>query len=213
MGNKNLNLTMLMDMYELTMSNGIFTSDMRDTVTYFDMFFRRVPDKGGYAIMAGLEQLIEYMNNLRFDEDDIEYLRSTNLFNEEFLHYLRHFIFTGDIYAIKEGTVVLHDGLYTQSNRTSGYRNHSAGDGIGVRQSRSDCCGHVDFADRTLWRNLCGQVIQEAAAPVIWYIQDGKPVGVMIHVLINGTAYAGRSRANDLTGAFAPVIFSLYVLL
>ena len=66
MQNKELNLTMIMDLYELTMANGIFTSDMRDTVTYFDMFFRRVPDNGGFAIMAGLEQLIEYMNNLEF---------------------------------------------------------------------------------------------------------------------------------------------------
>jgi nicotinate phosphoribosyltransferase len=65
MKNKNLNLTMLMDLYELTMANGVFTSDMRDTVTYFDMFFRRVPDKGGYAIMAGVEQLIQYMNVLK----------------------------------------------------------------------------------------------------------------------------------------------------
>ena len=75
MQNKELNLTMIMDLYELTMSNGVFDSDMRDTITYFDMFFRRVPDKGGYAIMAGLEQLIEYMNNLKFTDDDIDYFK------------------------------------------------------------------------------------------------------------------------------------------
>ncbi|MEE1161956.1 MAG: nicotinate phosphoribosyltransferase, partial [Acutalibacteraceae bacterium] len=91
MQNKELNLTMIMDLYELTMANGIFTSDMRDTVTYFDMFFRRVPDDGGFAIMAGLEQLIEYMNNLEFTKEDIEYLESLNLFNEEFIDYLRNF--------------------------------------------------------------------------------------------------------------------------
>ena len=80
MQNKDINLTMIMDLYELTMSNGIFENDMRDTVTYFDMFFRRVPDDGGYAIMAGLEQLIEYMNTLEFSNEDIEYLRNLKLF-------------------------------------------------------------------------------------------------------------------------------------
>jgi len=72
-------LTMLMDLYELTMANGIYTSEMRDTIAYFDMFFRRIPDEGGYAIMAGLEQLIEYFNNLHFTDDDINYLKSLNL--------------------------------------------------------------------------------------------------------------------------------------
>ncbi|MBQ7725552.1 MAG: nicotinate phosphoribosyltransferase, partial [Clostridia bacterium] len=71
MEKNNLNLTMIMDLYEMTMSNGIFDGELRDTVTYFDMFFRRIPDDGGYAVMAGLEQLIEYMNNLHFEEDDI----------------------------------------------------------------------------------------------------------------------------------------------
>ena len=106
MENKKLNLTMIMDMYELTMSNGIFNSEMRDTVTYFDMFFRRVPDKGGYAIMAGLEQLIEYMNNLKFTAEDIDYLRSLNLFCEEFLQYLADFKFCCDVWAVPEGTVI-----------------------------------------------------------------------------------------------------------
>ena len=67
MNNSQKNLTMIMDLYELTMSNGIFDSEMRDETVYFDMFFRRVPDDGGYAVMAGIEQLIEYMNNLEFD--------------------------------------------------------------------------------------------------------------------------------------------------
>lgn len=100
------NLTMIMDLYELTMANGIFTSDMRDTVAYFDMFFRRVPDEGGYAIMAGLEQLIEYMNDLHFDADDIEYLKGLGLFSEEFIQYLRDFKFTCDVWAVPEGTVI-----------------------------------------------------------------------------------------------------------
>ena len=96
MKNAKQNLTMLMDLYELTMANGIFTSDMRDTVTYFDMFFRRVPDEGGFAIMAGLEQIIEYIEDLHFTESDIEYLRSKKIFSEEFLGYLRDFKFSGD---------------------------------------------------------------------------------------------------------------------
>ena len=114
MHNKELNLTMIMDLYELTMSNGIFTSEMRDTVTYFDMFFRRVPDDGGYAIMAGLEQLIEYMNNLRFSDDDIKYLEGLKLFSPEFIDYLRGFKFTCDVWAMPEGTVIFpHEPIVT----------------------------------------------------------------------------------------------------
>lgn len=108
------NLTMIMDLYELTMANGIFTSDMRDTVTYFDMFFRRVPDDGGYAIMAGLEQLIEYMNNLRFEEGDIAYLKNLHLFSDEFIDYLKNFKFTCDVWAVPEGTVIFpHEPIVT----------------------------------------------------------------------------------------------------
>ena len=100
------NLSMLLDLYEMTMANGIFRSDMKDTVTYFDMFFRRVPDNGGYAIMAGLEQLMEYFENLRFTEEDINYLRSLNLFCEEFLVYLENFKFECDVWAVPEGTPI-----------------------------------------------------------------------------------------------------------
>ncbi len=106
METKKLNLTMIMDMYELTMANGIWDSDMKDTVAYFDMFFRRVPDNGGYAIMAGLEQLIEYMNNLVFTKEDIAYLRSLKLFREDFLEYLENFKFCCDVWAVPEGTVI-----------------------------------------------------------------------------------------------------------
>lgn len=80
----NRNLTLLMDLYELTMANGIFESEFKDTITYFDMFFRRVPDDGGFAIMAGIEQLIEYLNELHFDSEDIEYLESLNLFSKPY---------------------------------------------------------------------------------------------------------------------------------
>jgi len=108
------NLTMLMDLYEMTMSNGIFKSDMRNTVTYFDMFFRRVPDKGGFAIMAGLEQLIDYLNKLSFEKEAIEYLRSLNLFDDEFIDYLANFKFCCDVWAVPEGTPIFpHEPIVT----------------------------------------------------------------------------------------------------
>ena len=81
----NYNLTMLTDFYEVTMANGYFQSDIRNHEAVFDMFFRRVPDDGGFAIMAGVEQLIAYMKNLKFTDEDIDYLRSKNSFSEEFL--------------------------------------------------------------------------------------------------------------------------------
>jgi len=101
-----LNLTMLTDFYELTMANGYFNSGLKDKIVYFDMFFRRVPDNGGYAIMAGVEQLIEYLNNLKFSDEDINYLRSKKIFSEEFLDYLRNFEFSCDVWAIPEGTPI-----------------------------------------------------------------------------------------------------------
>ena len=100
------NLTMLCDYYELTMSNGYFLNGMGNKIVYFDVFYRNNPDNGGYAITAGLEQVIEYVKDLHFDENDIEYLRGRNCFSEEFLAYLKGFKFTGDIWAIPEGTVV-----------------------------------------------------------------------------------------------------------
>ena len=101
-----INLTMLCDFYELTMGNGYFENGMKDKITYFDVFFRDVPDGGGFAIAAGLEQIIDYICNLRFDEEDIEYLRGRKIFSEEFLEYLSNFKFTGDIWAIEEGTPI-----------------------------------------------------------------------------------------------------------
>lgn len=100
------NLTMLLDLYELTMANGIFYSKERDTICYFDMFFRRIPDDGGFAIMAGIEGLIDYLKNLKFEKEDIEYLKSLNLFGEEFLEYLENFKFSLDVWAIPEGTPI-----------------------------------------------------------------------------------------------------------
>ncbi len=100
------NLTMLCDFYELTMANGYLKSGIRDRVVYFDVFYRDNPDGGGYAIAAGLEQIVAYIRSLRFTEEDIAFLRSKRLFDEEFLNVLRTFRFTGDIWAIPEGTVV-----------------------------------------------------------------------------------------------------------
>lgn len=98
-------LELVTDLYEFTMSNGYFEKQ-RNEIAYFDIFFRKVPDKGGYAIAAGLNEIIDYVQNLSFDEDDISYLRSLNLFSDKYLDYLLNFKFTGDIWAIPEGTVV-----------------------------------------------------------------------------------------------------------
>ena len=94
------NLTLLTDFYELTMANGFFQNGRRDQIAYFDMFFRKIPDGGGLAIMAGVAQLIEYLENLSFTEEDIAYLRSKKLFSEEFLDYLRTFRFACDVWAV-----------------------------------------------------------------------------------------------------------------
>lgn len=102
----NQRLELVADFYEYTMANGYFNKNMQDRIAYFDVFFRKVPDEGGYAIVAGLEQIINYIRNLSFDEEDINYLRKQNKFSEEFLNDLENFRFTGDIWAIPEGTVV-----------------------------------------------------------------------------------------------------------
>ena len=106
MKNIKRNLTMLCDFYELTMANGYYKSGMRDKTVYFDVFYRKNPDGGGYAIAAGLEQIVEYIQDLHFNDGDIEYLREKKIFDEGFLKYLQGFKFTGDIWAIPEGTVV-----------------------------------------------------------------------------------------------------------
>ena len=101
-----MNYTLLCDFYELTMANGYFELGKADEISYFDVFYRKVPDGGGFAIAAGLEQVIDYVKNLKFTEEDIAFLRSKKLFSEEFLNYLRTFRFTGDIYAVPEGTPI-----------------------------------------------------------------------------------------------------------
>lgn len=100
------NLTMVMDFYEMTMSNGYFRDEVKDTQVVFDVFYRKNPDNGGFAIFAGLEQIVDYIENLKFSDEDIEYLREQNMFCEEFLEYLQSFKFTGDIYAFPEGTIM-----------------------------------------------------------------------------------------------------------
>ncbi len=101
-----INLTMLCDFYELTMGNGYFTGGIKDRITCFDIFYREVPDGGGYSVAAGLEQVIDYVQKLHFDPEDIEYLRGRKLFDEAFLDYLRNFSFSGDIWAVPEGTPI-----------------------------------------------------------------------------------------------------------
>ncbi|MCR4435882.1 MAG: nicotinate phosphoribosyltransferase [Clostridiales bacterium] len=100
------NMTMLADFYEITMGNGYFESGLKDKIAYFDMFFRKVPDNGGYAIMAGVEQLVEYIQGLKFTEEDIEYLRGKKVFSENFLEYLKNFQFHCDVWAVPEGTPI-----------------------------------------------------------------------------------------------------------
>ena len=101
-----MNLTMLTDFYEFTMINGFFEHNIGNRIAYFDMFFRRVPDDGGFAVMAGVEQMIDYLNELHFTAEDIEYLRSKKIFNEKFLEYLENFKFECDVWAIPEGTPI-----------------------------------------------------------------------------------------------------------
>ncbi len=101
-----INLTMLTDYYELTMANGYFEKGLRDQIAYFDMFFRRIPDGGGFAIVAGLEQVVHFLQHMKFEEEDLDFLRKKGIFSEEFLQYLRDFKFECDVWAIPEGTPI-----------------------------------------------------------------------------------------------------------
>lgn len=100
------NISMLMDLYEMTMAHGYFTKQDNTDRVAFDVFYRRNPDQGGFAIFAGLEQVVDYLLNLHFDEEDIAYFKSLHLFSDEFLEYLSNFKFTGDVYAFKEGSII-----------------------------------------------------------------------------------------------------------
>ena len=101
------NPAMVMDLYELTMANGYFLDkELKNTKVAFDVFFRRIPDGGGFAIFAGLEQIVDYITNLHFEKDDVDYLRSLGLYDEDFLKYLEDFRFHGDVYAFDEGSII-----------------------------------------------------------------------------------------------------------
>ena len=100
------NISMMMDFYEMTMANGYFVAGGENSRVAFDVFYRRNPDSGGFSIFAGLEQIIEYVENMHFSADDVEYFRAQNLFDEKFLNYLANFRFHGDIYAFPEGTIM-----------------------------------------------------------------------------------------------------------
>ena len=103
---KDRNLSMLMDFYELTMANGFLENDYHNTIAYFDLYFRNVPDDGGFAIIAGLESVIEYIEGLHFSKDEVDFLRSKNMFNEDFLNYLEDFKFECDVWAVPEGSII-----------------------------------------------------------------------------------------------------------
>ena len=100
------NITMMMDLYEMTMAYGYFKENDTEKKVAFDVFYRRNPDGGGFSIFAGLEQVIEYLENMHFEDEDVEYFRSLNLFDEDFLAYLKNFRFNGDVYAFEEGTIM-----------------------------------------------------------------------------------------------------------
>ncbi|RXJ87326.1 nicotinate phosphoribosyltransferase [Arcobacter sp. CECT 8985] len=106
MNNTKRNRTMLIDFYEFTMANGYFNSKLKDKTVYFDMSFRKIPDEGGYAIFAGLGSIIKYIENFEFTQEDLQYLKNQNLFSDDFIEYLKNFKFSGDIYCVKEGTVI-----------------------------------------------------------------------------------------------------------
>ncbi len=101
-----MNYTMLTDFYEITMANGYLKCGMGDRIAYFDMYFRQAPDGAGFAVMAGVEQLIEYLSDLKFTREDIEYLRGKKMFCEEFLDYLENFEFKCDVWCVPEGTPI-----------------------------------------------------------------------------------------------------------
>ncbi|MGD9964667.1 MAG: nicotinate phosphoribosyltransferase, partial [Candidatus Izemoplasmatales bacterium] len=102
----NYSKSMIVDFYELTMANGYFLEGKKDKIVYFDLYFRKTPDGGGYSIFAGLETLISFIDNFKFNEEDLQYFRNKKIFSEDFLEYLKNFKFTGDIYSFKEGSIM-----------------------------------------------------------------------------------------------------------
>ena len=139
-----INLTMLCDFYELTMGNGYFMSDKKDTISYFDVFFRNVPDGGGFAVAAGLEQIVDYIQNLHFSEEDIAYLRSRGIFDEGFLNYLKDFFGARRPASFKTVCLLEKEGRQTNSFQA---------DYLGFRIPNEFVVGYgLDYADH--YRNL-----------------------------------------------------------
>ena len=112
------NLTLLTDLYQLTMLNGYFEKNIHEDIVVFDMFFRKNACNGGYTIVCGIEQFVEYINNIHFSEDDLDYLKSLNLFSDKFLEFLRDFKFTGDIYEVEEDIPYLENFCFNLSIAT-----------------------------------------------------------------------------------------------
>ena len=191
-----LNMTMLCDFYELTMGNGYLKAGFQDRMTYFDVYSRSVPDGGGYAIAAGLDQLIDYIEDLHFDEQDIAYLRSRGIFCEEFLDYLANFHFSGDIYAVPishgEGRFLASEELVkklaengqiaTQYVDLDGYATMDAA----FNPNGSICAiggitspdgrvfgkmGHTERIGKELYRNVPGQYEMELFTSAVRYFK------------------------------------------
>ena len=135
------NISMMMDLYEMTMANGYFLQENKDTMVAFDVFYRRNPDGGGFSVFAGLEQILEYLEGLHFSEEDVAYLESLNLFGAEFLDYLRAFRFTGDVFAFRD-QVLRERELFTAVQPVlAAFRDHR------------DEVGHADeFKDEAIGR-------------------------------------------------------------
>ena len=173
------NLTMVMDLYELTMANGYFNDGDMETRVAFDVFYRKNPDRGGFTIFAGLEQIVEYIENLHFSDDDIAYLRSLNTFTDTFLNYLKEFQFQGDIYAFPEGTIMypnepiltvvaplidaqlVETAILTQINHQSLVATKTARI---VKAARGKWCRTLARGARTIWTRQCtGRVLPISA--------------------------------------------------
>ena len=101
-----IDLTLLTDFYQLTMMNGYLDADKQDEIMIFDMYYRKNPNNGGYTIVCGINEVIDYIENLKFTDDDIAYLKKQDIFSEKFLQYLKNFKFDGEIYAVEEGTIM-----------------------------------------------------------------------------------------------------------
>ena len=185
--NDKLNLTMLCDFYELTMSQGYFANGYRDRITYFDLFFRRCPDGGGFAIAAGLEQIVQYIQDLHFSEEDIQYLRERQIFSEEFLDYLKNFKFTGDIWAVPEGTPVFpREPIITV--RAPAIQAQL------IETYMLLCVNH-----QSLIATKANRVVRAAEGPTLLEFGSRRPQGAAAAILGARAAYIGRCHGTACT--------------